>query len=48
MQKSSKKQSIEERAYKFGRAMTWHNVAKQHLELFHKVLQKLRKIISEI
>ena len=27
--------------------MTWHNVAKQHLELFHKVLQKTRKIISE-
>jgi len=38
-----KKQSIEERAYKFGRAMTWHNVAKQHLELFHKVLQKTKK-----
>jgi glycosyltransferase involved in cell wall biosynthesis len=33
-----KKLAIEERAYKFGRTMTWHNVAFQHLELFDEVI----------
>ncbi|MCL6087045.1 MAG: glycosyltransferase family 4 protein [Actinobacteria bacterium] len=37
---SQKKQAIEKKTYKFGRLMTWYNVALQHLELFDNVLQK--------
>jgi len=35
-----KKLRIESKAYKFGRLMTWYNVALQHLQLFNEVLDK--------
>jgi len=35
-----KKLRIENKTYKFGRLMTWHNVALQHLQLFNEVLGK--------
>jgi len=35
-----KKLKIENKTYKFGRLMTWYNVALQHLELFDEVLNK--------
>ncbi len=35
-----KKLEIEEKTHKFGRLMTWYNVALQHLELFNEVLDK--------
>ncbi len=35
-----KKLKIEMKAYKFGRLMTWYNVALQHLRLFNEVLDK--------
>lgn len=35
-----KKLAIEKKTYKFGRLMTWYNVALQHLELFDKILDK--------
>ena len=35
-----KKLRIENKTYKFGRLMTWYNVALQHLELFDEVLGK--------
>ncbi|MCL4417970.1 MAG: glycosyltransferase family 4 protein [Actinobacteria bacterium] len=33
-----KKSAIEKKTYKFGRMMTWHNVALQHFELFDEVI----------
>jgi glycosyltransferase involved in cell wall biosynthesis len=41
-----KKLRIENKTYKFGRLMTWYNVALQHLELFDKVLGKYGNIKS--
>ena len=38
-----KKLIIENKTYKFGRLMTWYNVALQHLELFDEVLRKYEK-----
>jgi len=35
-----KKLKIEMKTYKFGRLMTWYNVAMQHLQLFNEVLNK--------
>jgi len=35
-----KKMRIERKTYKFGRLMTWHNVALQHLRLFYMVLER--------
>lgn len=35
-----KKSAIEKKTYKFGRLMTWYNVALQHLELFDEVIRK--------
>ncbi len=35
-----KKLEIEKKAYKYGRLMTWHSVALQHLQLFNEVLDK--------
>ncbi|MCL5985511.1 MAG: glycosyltransferase family 4 protein [Actinobacteria bacterium] len=35
-----KKLIMEKKTYKFGRLMTWYNVALQHLELFDKVLDR--------
>ncbi|MCE5329522.1 glycosyltransferase family 4 protein [bacterium] len=35
-----KKLKIERKTYEFGRLMTWHNVALQHLRLFYMVLEK--------
>lgn len=35
-----KKLRIESKAHKFGRLMTWYNVALQHLQLFNEVLDK--------
>lgn len=35
---SQKKLRMENKTYKFGRLMTWYNVALQHLELFDEVL----------
>ena len=34
-----KKAAIKKRAYNFGRTMTWHNVALQHLKLFEEILK---------
>ena len=39
-----KKSAIEMKTYKFGRLMTWYNVALQHLELFDEVIGKYKKI----
>jgi glycosyltransferase involved in cell wall biosynthesis len=41
-----KKLRIENKTYKFGRLMTWYNVALQHLELFDQVLDKYENIKS--
>jgi polysaccharide biosynthesis protein PslF len=41
-----KKLRIENKTYKFGRLMTWYNVALQHLELFDEVLGKYENIKS--
>jgi glycosyltransferase involved in cell wall biosynthesis len=41
-----KKLKIENKTYKFGRLMTWYNVALQHLELFDEVLGKYENIKS--
>ena len=41
-----KKSAIEKRTYKFGRLMTWYNVALQHLELFGEVIDKYKNIKS--
>jgi glycosyltransferase involved in cell wall biosynthesis len=41
-----KKLRIENKTYKFGRLMTWYNVALQHLELFDEVLSKYENIKS--
>ena len=38
-----KKKEIEERAYRFGRLMTWPNVAQRHLNLFRTVLINYQK-----
>jgi len=35
-----KKSKMEMKAYKFGRLMTWYNVALQHLRVFNEVLDK--------
>ncbi|MCL5072798.1 MAG: glycosyltransferase family 4 protein [Actinobacteria bacterium] len=37
-----KKSAIERKTYKFGRLMTWYNVALQHLELFDEVISKYK------
>ena len=42
-----KKLVMEKKTYKFGRLMTWYNVAEQHLELFDKVLDKSEDIKSD-
>ena len=42
-----KKLVMEKKTYKFGRLMTWYNVALQHLELFDKVLYKYENIKSD-
>lgn len=39
-----KKSAVEKKAYKFGRLMTWHNVALQHLELFDEVIYNYKKM----
>jgi len=39
-----KKLRIENKTYKFGRLMTWYNVALQHLKLFDEVLGKYENI----
>jgi polysaccharide biosynthesis protein PslF len=39
-----KKSAIEMKTYKFGRLMTWYNVALQHLELFDEVTGKYKNI----
>jgi len=41
-----KKLRMENKTYKFGRLMTWYNVAMQHLELFDEVLGKYKNIKS--
>ncbi|MBU4361997.1 glycosyltransferase, partial [bacterium] len=41
-----KKLRMENKTYKFGRLMTWYNVALQHLELFDEVLGKYENIKS--
>jgi glycosyltransferase involved in cell wall biosynthesis len=39
-----KKLDIEKKTYKFGRLMTWYNVALQHLNLFDEVIAKHKNI----
>ena len=39
-----KKLEIEKKTYKFGRLMTWYNVALQHLKLFDEVIAKYKNI----
>ncbi len=39
-----KKSAIEKKTYKFGRLMTWHNIALQHLELFDEVIYDHKNI----
>jgi polysaccharide biosynthesis protein PslF len=39
-----KKSEIEKKTYKFGRLMTWYNVALQHLALFDEVIEKYKNI----
>ena len=41
-----KKSTMEKKTYKFGRLMTWYNVALQHLELFDEVIEKYKNIKS--
>lgn len=38
------KLAIEKKTYKFGRLMTWYNVALQHLKLFDEVIAKYKSI----
>jgi Glycosyltransferase len=38
------KLGIEKKTYKFGRLMTWYNVALQHLKLFDEVIAKYKSI----
>jgi len=38
-----KKSAIEAKTYKFGRLMTWYNVALQHLDLFDEAIDKYNK-----
>lgn len=42
-----KKEVMEKKAYKFGRLMTWYNIALQHLELFDEVLDEYKNIKSD-
>jgi glycosyltransferase involved in cell wall biosynthesis len=37
-----KKSAIENKTYKFGRLMTWYNIALQHLTLFEEVIAKCK------
>jgi glycosyltransferase involved in cell wall biosynthesis len=37
-----KKSAMEEKTYKFGRLMTWYNIALQHLTLFDEVIAKYK------
>jgi len=37
-----KRMEIEKKVYKYGRLMTWYNVAMQHLRLFNKVMDEYR------
>jgi len=37
-----KKELMERKTYKFGRYMTWYNVATQHLNLFYKMLNNVK------
>ncbi len=39
-----KKSAIEKKTYNYGRLMTWHNVALQHLELFDEVIYNHKSI----
>jgi len=39
-----KKLAIEKKTYKFGRLMTWYNVALQHLKLFDEVIAKYKSL----
>ena len=39
-----KKLGIEKKTYKFGRLMTWYNVALQHLKLFDEVIAKYKSL----
>jgi hypothetical protein len=41
-----KKLAIEKRTYDYGRPMTWHNVALQHLNLFEEVIIKYSNVKS--
>jgi glycosyltransferase involved in cell wall biosynthesis len=41
-----KKLRIKNKTYKYGRLMTWYNIARQHLELFDEVLSKYKSIKS--
>jgi polysaccharide biosynthesis protein PslF len=41
-----KKSAIEMKTYKFGRLMTWYNVALQHLRLFDEVIEKYKNTKS--
>ena len=42
----SKKIAIERKTYNYGRPMTWHKVALQHLNLFEEVMDKYTKVRS--
>ncbi len=37
-----KKSAMEKKTYKFGRLMTWYNIALQHLTLFDEVINKIK------
>jgi len=41
-----KKSAIEAKTYKFGRLMTWYNVALQHLDLFDEAIDKYKNTNS--
>jgi glycosyltransferase involved in cell wall biosynthesis len=41
-----KKSAIEKKTYKFGRLMTWYNIALQHIVLFDEVIDKYKNIKS--
>ncbi|HEY5500868.1 MAG TPA: glycosyltransferase family 4 protein [Candidatus Humimicrobiaceae bacterium] len=41
-----KKLAIEKKTYNYGRPMTWHNVALQHLNLFKEVIDKYTNVKS--
>jgi len=40
---SDKRKAIQERAYDYGRFMTWSSVALQHLDMFETVIRKYKK-----